>query len=194
MTVAIVEYNGGNTRSVANALHRLGVDPVITGDPAVIAAAERVIFPGVGNARPAMARLRATGLDTAIAALDRPFLGICLGMQLLCTHSEEDDTDGLGIFDADVRRLPPDGKVPHMGWNRVHAASGHPLFAGLEDGWHAYFVHSYCAGESADTIARVSHTVTFSAAMQRENFYAVQFHPEKSAAAGSRVLANFLSL
>lgn len=197
MEVAIVKYNAGNVRSVANAMRRLGVEPVLTDDAEQLQRADRVIFPGQGEARSAMDYLRQRGLDRLIASLRQPVLGICIGQQLLCRHSEEGGgTDCIGVFDADVRLFHPtrhEDKVPAMGWNALHSLSS-PLFAGVEEGAFAYFVHSYYVPVCADTIAQTDHILAYSAAIGRGNFYATQFHPEKSGTVGERILRNFLEL
>lgn len=193
---AVIRYNAGNIRSVLLALERIGASAVVTDDPERIRSAERVLFPGVGEASSAMRYLRERGLDDVIRSLRQPFLGICLGMQLMCRHSEENDTPCLGIFDEDVRRFDPGVqplKVPQMGWNSIGSLQG-PLFRGIEEGTHLYFVHSYHATLGPDTRAVTNHIVPFSAALSRDNFHGVQFHPEKSAAAGERILRNFLEL
>lgn len=197
---AIIRYNAGNIQSVLNALERLGVQAVLTDDPTVIGSAERVIFPGVGEASSAMQYLRERGLDEVIRGLRQPVLGICLGMQLLASHSEENDTPCLGIVEEKVRLLPrqaPDGsllKVPHIGWNTVEFVPGHPLFEGLPEKPWFYFVHSYAMEPGDHTVAVAEYGRRFSAAVQRDNFIGVQFHPEKSAAAGERLLRNFLKM
>ncbi len=197
MEVAIVKYNAGNVRSVANAMRRLGVEPVLTDDAEQLQRADRVIFPGQGEARSAMDYLRERGLDRLIASLRQPVLGICIGQQLLCRHSEEGGgTDCIGVFDADVRLFHPtrhEDKVPAMGWNALRSLSS-PLFAGVEEGAFAYFVHSYYVPVCADTIAQTDHIQAYSAAIGRGNFYATQFHPEKSGTVGERILRNFLEL
>lgn len=193
---AIIDYDAGNIRSVENALARLGEAFVLTADPAVIAAADRVVLPGVGNAAVAVGKLRERGLEPVVRRLRKPVLGICVGMQILCRDSEEDDARGLGIFDAHVRRFPddPDAKVPHMGWNRLEHMES-KLLQGLPKGPWAYFVHSYYAGLCPDTVATCTHGgVMFSAALRYENFYGTQFHPEKSGPVGAQILQNFLSL
>lgn len=199
MKVAIIKYNAGNIQSVDYALKRLGVDAAVTADQEEIRAADRVIFPGVGEASTTMAYLRQHGLDRLITDLKQPVLGICLGLQLMCRHSEEGDVDCLGIFEETVRRfelqpaLLPSMKIPHMGWNTItQLQSG--LFDPSIDGQHCYFVHSYYATTGADTAAICSYPVPFSAALQKNNFYAVQFHPEKSGSVGARILENFLQL
>ena len=191
--VAIVKYNAGNVRSVQFALARLGVEPVLTDDPAALRAASHVIFPGVGEASSAMAYLRERGLDQVIPTLEQPVLGICLGLQLLCKHSEEADTTCLGVFHTDVRRFQGDAKIPQIGWNTVHH-DGSGLFADIPEAAHFYFVHSFYAEPSTEQIARTEYIVPFASALSHDNFHAVQFHPEKSADVGSQLLQNFLSL
>lgn len=194
MKLVIIKYNAGNIQSVSFALERLGVEFIVTDDVNDIQSADKVIFPGVGEASTTMAHLRAKKLDSLIRDLKQPVLGICLGMQLMCRHSEENDTKCLGIFDQPVKRFIPDNgqKVPHMGWNQLH----------LRDAWldpalenqNAYFVHSYYVPVNEYTAAVTDYIHPFSAAMHRGNFYAVQFHPEKSAIAGELVLKSFLKL
>lgn len=191
--IALIDYGAGNIRSVSNALYRLGAAPVLTSDLDQIRQAEKVIFPGVGEAGSAMRALRATGLDVLIPQLQQPVLGICLGLQLLCRRSEEANTEGLGIFPVDVRRFPATGKVPHMGWNDLRELRG-PLLAGLPPAPDVYFVHSYYAECSAHTVATCDYLLPFSAALALNNFYAVQFHPEKSGPFGQKILQNFLKL
>ena len=195
--IALIDYDTGNLRSVCNALDRIGAEYVLTDDPKVIAQADRVLLPGVGEASSAMQKLQERGLCDVIKSLKVPVLGICIGMQLMCRHSEEGDVDCLGIFDADVCRFEPDlaagVKVPHMGWNAVtDLKTG--LFEGLEDGEFVYFVHSYAASVCEDTIAVSDNGRKFSAAMRRGNFYGAQFHPEKSGDVGERILRNFMNL
>lgn len=192
--IAILKYNSGNTMSVRMALHRLGQESVVTSEPEILLKADRVIIPGVGEARSAMIHLRERGLDLLILSLKQPVLGICLGLQLMCSHSEENDTECLGIFDAVVRRFPPDRRVPHIGWNNFDSLSDTPLLKGLKPGDDLYYVHSYYAELTSNTKAVCSYILPFSAVMQRDNFYAVQFHPEKSAEAGALLLKNFLAL
>lgn len=194
MKAVIIKYNAGNIQSVSFALERLGIDFSITDDKARIKQADKVIFPGVGEASTTMRYLKEKELDEVIRELKQPVLGICLGMQLMCRHSEENDTDCLGIFDEDVKRFIPQGdmKVPHMGWNQLHLSEGW-LDPALE-GQNAYFVHSYYVPVNRHTSAITEYTTPFSAAMHRDNFYAVQFHPEKSAIAGELVLKSFLNL
>jgi len=193
MKVAIVKYNAGNTRSVANSLIRLGVDPVVTDDAEVLQAADKVIFPGVGEASSAMNYLRQRGLDTVITLLKQPVLAVCLGMQLLCASSEENDTECLGILGDRVRRFPDGIKVPQMGWNNV-SALGSPLFHGVAEDSRVYFVHSYLVEKGEHTVANATHGVEFSAAVVHDNFYGVQFHPEKSGGVGATILDNFLKM
>ena len=190
MSIAIIKYNAGNTASVTNALLRLGITPTITDDAGEIRAASHVIFPGVGHAQPAMAYLRERGLDQVIRGLTQPFLGICLGLQLLCEWSEEGDTTCIGTYPHKVRRFPPGEKVPHMGWNQV------PLDGtGLGEGTHRfYFLHAYRADLGPDTIAACDYGGKFSAIMRKGNFLAAQFHPEKSGKAGAALLKRFLEV
>ena len=196
MQVALIKYNAGNVRSVDCALRRLGVEAMLTDDEAVLRKADRVIFPGVGEAGTTMDFLRNTGLDSVIRSLEKPVLGICLGMQLMCRHSEEGDVDGLGIFDVEVKRFRSvrhEDKVPHMGWNSLTQAC-EPLFRGFTKDEFVYFVHSYYVPLNPCTVAKTDYIVPFSAALHKENFYATQFHPEKSGAVGERILKNFLTL
>ncbi len=195
MQVAVVKYNAGNIFSVMNALRRLGMEPLLTDKAEELQAADRVIFPGQGEASTAMAYLRQHGLDQVIRSLQQPVLGICIGQQLLCRHSEEGNVDCLNIFDADVKRFVPErheDKVPCMGWNSLHHTSS-PLMQGLED-QYVYFVHSYYVPLCEETIATANYVLPYSAALHKDNFYATQFHPEKSGAAGEQILRNFLSL
>lgn len=191
--IAILKYNAGNARSVQNALAHLGHKAIVTDDAATLKSADKVIFPGVGEAATAMAYLKARELDRLIVSLKQPVLGICLGMQLLCERSEEGSTTGLGIFKNSVRKFPSTGLVPHMGWNSFSELKG-SLFEGISLQDDCYFVHSYYAGISVETIAVTDYILPFSAALQKDNFYATQFHPEKSAKTGLRILHNFLSL
>ena len=192
--IAILKYNSGNIMSVSVALKRQGHDAVITDDPEVINRAEKVIIPGVGEAASAMRHLREKGLDRLIVSLSQPVLGICLGLQLMCASSEEGDTEGLGIFDTQVRRFPAGARVPHMGWNDFVSLSDDPLLKGIDPGDDVYYVHSYYAGVDGYTIAVCDYGLPFAAAMRKDNFFATQFHPEKSAATGARILENFLRL
>jgi len=191
--IAIVKYNAGNIRSVQNALNRLGYKSIITDDPSELSGAEKVIFPGVGEASSAILYLRERGLDKTIISMKQPVLGICLGLQLMCRFSEEGDTKCLGIFDTDVRLFPPVDKIPHMGWNNFLTIKG-DLFKGITLNDNVYYVHSYYAEISSGTLATCDYILPFSAAMQKDNFYATQFHPEKSADKGEIILKNFLEL
>ncbi|MEH0155132.1 imidazole glycerol phosphate synthase subunit HisH [Limibacter armeniacum] len=195
MKVAIVKYNAGNIQSVIYALNRLGVDPIVTDDPEELNKADKVIFPGVGEASTAMRYLKERGLDKVIPALKQPVLGICLGLQLMCKHSEENDTECLGIFDVPVQRFPhqENVKVPQMGWNKITHLK-EPLFKGLDTESYVYFVHSYYAVLNEYTAAQTDYAVPFSASLHRDNFYAVQFHPEKSSEVGEQILRNFLEI
>ncbi|MGN6477099.1 MAG: imidazole glycerol phosphate synthase subunit HisH [Flavipsychrobacter sp.] len=190
--IAIIQYVAGNTGSVQNALNRLGLQSIITDDAATIKNAEKVILPGVGEASTAMQSLATTGLDKLIPTLRQPVLGICLGMQLLCNRSEEGDTTCLGVFDADVIKFPTGHIVPHMGWNNITDIKGE-LLLGANDA-DVYFVHSYYVPVCADTIATCNYILPFSAAIQKNNFYATQFHPEKSGGIGEQILNNFLAI
>jgi glutamine amidotransferase len=191
--IAIIKYNAGNIRSVQNALSRLGYSCIITDNREDILNAEKVIFPGVGEASSAMMYLKARGLDRLILSLKQPVLGICLGLQLLCRHSDEGNTDCLKVFDTDVRMFPKTDIVPHMGWNNFSSVEGE-LFEGISLQDNVYYVHSFYAGISSCTSAVCDYILPFSAAMQKKNFYAAQFHPEKSAETGERILKNFLDL
>ena len=196
MKVAVIKYNAGNIRSVDYALKRLGVEAVITADEAVLRAADKVIFPGVGEEGTTMNFLRANGMDKLIKELRQPILGICLGMQLMCRYSEEGDADCLGIFDADVKRFisqKHEDKVPHMGWNTI-AQTNSDLFRGFTKDEFVYFVHSYYVPLNDCTAAVTDYILPFSAALHKDNYYATQFHPEKSGSVGERILQNFLTL
>ncbi len=199
MNIVIIKYNAGNIESVNNALNRLGIKGNITADPEKIRKADKVIFPGVGEASTTMDYLRKNKLDELIISLKQPVLGICLGQQLMCSHSEEGDTTCLGIFDEKVKRfIPKPGeefvtKVPHMGWNSIYDLKSGIFNTELEKEY-VYFVHSYYAGIGEHTIATCNYIVPFSAALHRDNFYATQFHPEKSGSVGAKILENFLNL
>ena len=193
MKVAIVKYNAGNILSVINALKRLGVEPDLTDNPERLATADRVIFPGQGEASSAMRYLKARSLDRVIPGLRQPVLGICIGLQLMCSYSEENDTPCLGIFAERVLRFEPKLKVPHVGWNVINDLKG-TLFEGLPETPHMYFLHSYYAEKGPFTTATTDYILPFSAALQKDNFYAVQFHPEKSAVDGEVILRNFLAV
>jgi len=196
--IAIVKYNAGNIYSVYCACKRLGFEPVLTDDPELLRAADKVIFPGVGQARAAMEYLDAHGLSDVIRSLKQPVLGICIGMQLMCKHSEEGDVDCLGIFDAPVERFVPTTteKVPQMGWNTIHtlapAEASPDLFAQIAPESYVYYVHSYRVPVCADTIATTHYCGLYSAALHKDNFWATQFHPEKSGSVGEQILKNFL--
>jgi glutamine amidotransferase len=191
--IAVVKYNAGNIKSVSNAVERLGYECIITDNPEVITRASKVILPGVGEAGSAMNHLKGLGLDTVIKNLKQPVLGICLGLQILCRHSEEGDAGCMGIFDASVKKLPATGIVPHMGWNSFTTVSG-LLLKGINTYDNVYYVHSYCTAKNDSTTALTEYLVSFSAAMERDNFFGVQFHPEKSALTGEKILRNFLEL
>ncbi len=221
MSVVIIKYNAGNVHSVRSALQRLGVEPVLSDDPETIKRADKVIFPGVGEASTAMRYLEKKMLSEILVNLVQPVLGICLGLQLFCKRSEENDTRGLNIFETQVKKFPQTSmpeksrvlsseglnsnadatsqsikgryKVPHMGWNALQDMKG-SLFSYIEDGSFVYFVHSYYAELDENTIAKTNYSVPFSAALQKNNFYALQFHPEKSAKVGEQILKNFLNL
>jgi imidazole glycerol-phosphate synthase subunit HisH len=194
MKVAIVKYNAGNVESVKNALIRLGIEPILTDDAEELKQAEKVIFPGVGEASSAMNYLRERKLDEVIKFLKQPVLGVCLGMQLLCEFSEENETKCLGILPYEVKRFADSNlKVPQMGWNNIFDLKS-PLFRNVAENSYVYFVHSFFVEQGAETIAACDYGLNFSAAAQHENFYAVQFHTEKSGAVGEKILENFLSL
>jgi len=195
MNLAIIKYNAGNIQSVLNALERLGAQAVVTDVPEEISKADKVIFPGVGEAKSAMHSLTQTGLDQLVPTLKQPVLGICVGMQLLCLHSEENDTTCLGIVPVQVKKFSPTAglKVPQMGWNTIYDMKS-PLFYGINNNSFIYNVHSYYAEDSPYTIARCEYGVKYAAAIQHRNFYGVQFHTEKSAEAGDRIIKNFLEL
>lgn len=194
--VVLIDAGGTNIGSVRYALKRLGVDAAMSDDPERIRAASHVILPGVGAAGPGMARLRASGLDELIRGLRQPVLGVCLGMQLLFEHSEEADTECLGVIPGEVRHFPRDSglRVPHMGWNELRVERGDPLMADIGTAPYAYFVHSYAAPVGEYTLASSDYGMAFSAVVRRGNFCGMQFHPERSAALGARLLANFLAL
>ena len=196
MEVAIVKYNAGNIYSVVNALKRMGIEPLLTDDPELLKKADRVLFPGQGEAKGAMEYLKARGLDAVIRDLKQPVFGICVGQQLLCKNSEEGDVDCIGIFDAPVVRFRPErheDKVPCMGWNKLYDTKS-PLMEGLGDDPYVYFVHSYYVPVCEETIATADYILPYSASMHKDNFYTCQFHPEKSGTVGERILKNFLDL
>lgn len=196
MNVAIIKYNAGNIYSVVNAVKRLGITPEVTDSAEDIMKADRVLFPGQGEAKSTMAYLRDHHLDDLIRNLKQPVLGICIGQQLMCRHSEEGNVDCLGIFDTDVKKFRPsrhEDKVPHMGWNTLENLSG-PLFQDLNEKDFVYFVHSYYVPVTPYTTATTNYIVPFSASLQKDNFFATQFHPEKSGSIGERILQNFIDL
>lgn len=196
MSIVIIKYNAGNIFSVDSAMKRLGVDAIVTDNKELIARADKVIFPGVGEASTTMKYLRENDLDILIKNLHQPILGICLGMQLMCAHSEEGKTDCLHIFDTDVRRFTPERheeKIPHMGWNTIRNVKS-PLFDSSLENEYVYFVHSYYVPVNTYTAATTDYILPFSAALHKDNFYATQFHPEKSGSVGEQILTNFLKL
>ena len=197
MKIAIIKYNAGNIRSVLFALERIGTEALVTDDPDLIVSADKIIFPGVGEASSAMNYLKERKLDRLIKNLRQPVLGVCLGMQLLCTYSEENETPCIGIFDETVKKFAPGEdqhlKVPQVGWNNIYdLKSG--LFTGVPENSFTYFVHGYYIGLGDTTIAKTEYVQPYSSALQRNNFYGVQFHPEKSAVVGERILKNFIQL
>ena len=193
MKIAIINYGAGNIQSIKFAFERLGVHPFLSDTAEDIVAADLVIFPGVGEASSAMAKLKATKLDQLIPQLSQPVLGICLGMQLLCNYSEEGNTKGLGIFDTDVLRFNQGVKVPQIGWNTIDQLKS-DLFKDIADKEYIYLVHSYYAPISDETIAISDYGITYSTALRKNNFYGVQFHPEKSSNVGAKILENFIKM
>lgn len=193
--VVVIKYNAGNIHSVVHALRRIGIDPVVTDDKDLIQKADKVIFPGVGEAETTMKYLKERGLDTLIKSLTQPVLGICLGMQLMCKHSEEGNVDCLGIFDIEVKKFVQRNKekIPHMGWNQVENLKSN-LMRGVTEGNHAYFVHSYYVPLCEYAIATTDYIDKFTSALHKDNFYATQFHPEKSGDVGTKILENFINL
>ncbi len=193
MNIVIVNYGAGNIQSIKFAIQRLGFKAVLSNDPEGIKAADKVIFPGVGEASSAMKKLKESGLDTLIPTLKQPVLGICLGMQLMCNSTEEGETQGLGIFDVDVLRFNSEVKVPQIGWNQIESLQSE-LFNDVKESDYIYLVHSYYAPVTADTVATTNYGVTYSTALHKNNFYGTQFHPEKSSKVGEQILKNFLAL
>ena len=196
MNTVIIQYNAGNIQSVLYALERIGMTATVTDDPEKIQSADKVIFPGVGEASTAMHYLKERNLDVLIPQLKQPVLGICLGMQLMCTHSQENNTPCLGIFDANVQKFStaePGLKIPQIGWNTLCDLKT-DLFTSVPENSFAYFVHGYYATLGRHTIAKTDYILTYSAALQKDNFYGVQFHPEKSALVGEQIIQNFISL
>ena len=191
--VAIIDYGAGNIQSVQFALERMGIKAILTNDRKQIEESDKVIFPGVGNADPALKALQKTGLDQLIPTLTQPVLGICLGMQLMCDFLEENNQAGLGIFSVDVRKFSAKRKVPHMGWNMIEKTDS-MLFKGISDNAYVYFVHSFFADIGEPTTAETNYGLKFSSALQKDNFYGCQFHPEKSGETGQKILKNFIEL
>ncbi|MFL1012861.1 imidazole glycerol phosphate synthase subunit HisH [Flavisericum labens] len=192
-SVVIINYGAGNIKSIQFAFKRLGVDAVLSNNPEEIKGADKVVFPGVGEASSAMNMLKESGLNKLIPTLKQPVLGICLGMQLLCRYTEEGNTIGLGVFDTDVKRFSNEVKVPQMGWNVIKDLKS-DLFNGIKESEYMYLVHSYYAEHCDQTIAKTDYGINYASALQHDNFYGVQFHPEKSSAAGAKILQNFLNL
>ncbi len=193
MKIAIINYGAGNIQSIRFAIERLGYDALLTNNVDEIKSADKVIFPGVGEASSAMKMLQASGLDKIVPTLTQPVLGICLGMQLMCNHTEEGDTTGLGIFDVNVKRFDNMVKVPQIGWNQIKGL-GSKIFNNVKENAYMYLVHSYYAPITKETIASTEYGVEYSTALQKDNFYGVQFHPEKSSTDGAMILENFLNL
>ena len=197
MKIVIIKYNAGNIRSVLFALERIGAEALVTDEPDLIGSADKIIFPGVGEASSAMNYLRERKLDRLIQSLQQPVLGVCLGMQLLCAHSDENDTKCMGVFSETVKNFIPYPdeplKVPQMGWNNIYDLKS-DLFTGIAENSYCYFVHGYYAGLGDTTIAKTDYVLPYSSALHKKNFYGVQFHPEKSADAGERILKNFIQL
>lgn len=193
MKIVIINYGAGNIQSIMFAIERLGFKAVLSNNPDEIKAADKVIFPGVGEASSAMKMLLESGLETLIPTLKQPVLGICLGMQLMCNKSEEGNTIGLGIFDVDVIKFTPKVKVPQMGWNQIYNLKS-PLFNGINENEYMYLVHSFYAPNCPEAIATTDYEVEYASALQKDNFYGTQFHPEKSGDVGEQILANFLKL
>ncbi|WP_224490491.1 imidazole glycerol phosphate synthase subunit HisH [Robertkochia flava] len=193
MKLSIIDYGAGNIQSLIFAFRRLGIEPVVTDNPEIITQSDRVIFPGVGEAGSAMHKIREHNLENVIPSLKQPVLGICLGMQLMCAHSKEGDTSGLGIFDTDVLKFDTGLKVPQIGWNTIEGLQS-PLFKGIKEGSYMYLVHSYYVPENTFAIAKTTYGVSYASALHKNNFYGTQFHPEKSGDAGALILENFLKI
>ncbi|MGB0895797.1 MAG: imidazole glycerol phosphate synthase subunit HisH [Flavobacteriaceae bacterium] len=193
MTIVIIDYGAGNTKSVQFAIKRLGYDAIVSNSPEIIKSADKVIFPGVGEASFAMQKLKQSGLDVLLPTLKQPVLGICLGMQLMCEFTEENNTKGLGIFDVTVKRFSSNVKVPQMGWNTISNLNS-PLFKGIKADDYMYLVHSYYAETCNCQIATTTYDIEYASALQKDNFYGVQFHPEKSSTSGEQLLKNFIEL
>ncbi|MFT5846294.1 MAG: glutamine amidotransferase [Psychroserpens sp.] len=193
MSIVIIDYGAGNIKSIQFAFKRLGFDAILSNDPEVIQSAERVIFPGVGEASSAMKMLKESGLDALIPKLKQPVLGICLGMQLMCNSTEEGNTKGLGVFNVDVKRFSNSVKVPQMGWNTINELTSN-LFMNIEEDAFLYLVHSFYAEMCQEAIASTFYELKYASALQKDNFYGVQFHPEKSSSIGEQILKNFLEL
>ena len=195
MNVVVIRYQAGNIQSVQFALQRIGITPIVTSDPEIISKADKVIFPGVGEASGTITELKSSGLTSIIKELKQPFLGICLGLQLMCKHSEEGNVECLGLFDVNVKKFIPanNSKVPHVGWNTIQNFKG-PLFKGISKDSYVYYVHSFYAEIGNDTCAITNYINPFSASLSKDNFHAVQFHPEKSGDVGEQILKNFISL
>jgi glutamine amidotransferase len=193
MKLVIINYGAGNIKSIQFAFKRMGIDAILSNDPEEILAADKIIFPGVGEASTAMKMLKESGLDLLIPKLKQPVLGICLGMQLLCEYTEEGNTKGLGIFNTKVKRFDNTVKVPQMGWNVIKDLKS-DLFKGIKENEYMYLVHSYYAEHCQQTIAKTDYGINYASALQHDNFFGVQFHPEKSSLAGAKILENFLNL
>lgn len=193
MKLVIINYGAGNIKSIQFAFKRLGIDAFLSNNSEEIKSADKVIFPGVGEASSAMRKLKESGLDSLIPQLKQPVLGICLGMQLMCRYTEEGNTQGLNIFDVDVKRFSNQVKVPQMGWNSIQNLKS-DLFVGLSENEYMYLVHSYYAEDTSESIATSFYEKKYATALQKDNFYGVQFHPEKSGKVGERILKNFLEL
>ncbi|MFT4610818.1 MAG: glutamine amidotransferase [Glaciecola sp.] len=193
MNVVIIDYGAGNIKSIQFAFKRLGIDAILSSDPEIIKSADRVIFPGVGEASSAMNMLNKSRLDVLIPKLQQPVLGICLGMQLMCNSSEEGKTNGLGVFNVDVKRFSNAVKVPQMGWNTVNGLTSN-LFKNIKEGEFMYLVHSFYAEMCQEAISSTNYELEYASALQKDNFYGVQFHPEKSGEIGQRILNNFLNI